>query len=177
MRLFLDMDGVLMNFEGHVRKHGFWWEGPTYHHLPESEWTEAQATNDRKYKDLMATPDFWTTMEPMADAHMLWNYCRPLGAQVLTATPAKAAYRDRCANDKLRSIHQHFDPTFPSHDFHAVLRSEKRKFAGSHENGDRAILVDDMEPNCREWTEAGGIAILHRDAVSTIRILREILHD
>lgn len=172
MKLYLDMDGVLMDFEGHVRKHGFWWSGPTYHHLPESEWTEEQTTNDRKYKALMATPEFWKTMSPMADAHLLWSYCRPFHPHILTATPAGATYRARCRADKFNSVHVYFDPTFPVEDFHAVLRSEKQAHAMPGH-----VLVDDMAANCEEWTRAGGTAILHRDAVSTIRILREIFHD
>ncbi len=90
---------------------------------------------------------------------------------MLTATPASANYKHRCAADKLHTIHRHFDPTFPVEHFHAVLRSEKRSYA--HPG---AILVDDMLPNCDEWTAAGGTAILHTDAVTTIRKLRELLH-
>jgi hypothetical protein len=177
MRLYLDMDGVLMDYDQHILK---WlnppWTGRTYHHLPHDQWTAEETANDQRYKDAMADPEFWATMPPMADAHLLWHWCKPYQPHILTATPANATYRDRCANDKFRSIWTHFDPVFPTSNFWAVLRSEKRLHAGSHENGDRAILVDDMVPNCQEWQEAGGIAILHTDAISTIRKLEEILH-
>jgi hypothetical protein len=177
MRIYLDMDGVLMDYDSHILG---WlnppWTGRTYHHLPLDQWTPEEVTNDLRYKNAMADRRFWRTMRPMADAYELWDFCRPLLPCILTATPDNAVYAARCAADKLFSIHSHFDSLFPVRNFHAVLRSEKRKFAGSHENGDRAVLVDDMLPNCQDWEGAGGIAILHRNAKDTIRQLREILH-
>lgn len=174
MHLFLDMDGVLMDYESHVL--GWFsdpWRGRVYHHLPLDQWTPEEVQNDLRYKDAMADPAFWRTMKPMADAYTLWNFCRPMHPRILTATPARAAYAARCRLDKLFSIHSHFDATFPVENFHAVLRSEKADFARSRE---RAILVDDMLPNCQEWEKAGGIAILHTNAVDTIRKLEELIH-
>ena len=107
----------------------------------------------------------------MKDAQLLWDFCRSLDPHILTATPVNAHYRDRCAKDKLDSVHKHFDFRFPADRFHAVLRSEKKALAKPG-----AILVDDMPPNCEEWNAAGGTAILHKDALSTIKILRELLH-
>lgn len=174
MHLFLDMDGVLMDYESHTDK---WlsprWAGRVYHHLPFDQWTPEEVTNDRRYKDAMADLYFWRTMRPMADAGILWSFCRTMRPRILTATPHGATYAARCANDKLATIHQHFDPTFPVEDFHAVLRSEKALFAA---DGPHCVLVDDMLPNCLEWAKAGGTPILHRDAISTIRKLEELLH-
>lgn len=169
--LYLDMDGVLMDFDGHKSKWIARWEKREYHHLPRAQWTPEETERDAKLHDVMALPEFWRTMPPMADAHILWSYCRPLHPRILTATPAGATYRERCRTDKLQSIFEHFDSTFPVEDFYAVLRSEKRAHAmpGS-------ILVDDMAANCHEWEAAGGVAVLHKDALSTIRILQEIYH-
>ena len=171
MSLYLDLDGVLMDFDGHIRQWGCDWRGPVYHHKPESEWTEEQAANDKRYKEVMAEHSFWQTMPPMKDAMLLWDFCRAHDPHILTATPAGAKYRERCAWDKLTSVHKHFDPHFRSERFHAVLRSEKKHFAKPG-----AVLVDDMLPNCEEWNAAGGTAILHKDALSTIKILREIFY-
>jgi hypothetical protein len=172
MQIYLDMDGVLMDYDRHILKWDCYWRGPLYHHKPESEWTPEQATNDKLYQDAMADPAFWTTMEPMQDAYVLWNFCRPYHPHVLTATPLSgAAYRDRCVEDKLGRIHQLFDGNFPVEDFHACLRHEKKAFATPGH-----ILVDDMAPNCDEWTRCGGTAILHKNALHTIRILQEFIH-
>lgn len=170
--IYLDMDGVLMDFESHISK---WlappWAGRTYHYLPKSEWTEEEQANDLRYQNAMEDHTFWRTMPPMSDAHLLWNFCRPWGHHIMTATPSNATYRARCSADKLHSIHKHFDPVFPIQQFNAVLRSEKASFAKPG-----AILVDDMPANCKEWCEAGGTAILHTDALSTIRKLQELIH-
>ena len=171
MQLYLDMDGVLMDFDRKKIKHMAPWEKRAYHHLPRREWTAEETLRDAELHKVMALPDFWTTMEPMPDAYLLWNFCRPYHPHVLTATPANAHYRERCTKDKLRSIHHLFDSRFPVQDFHACLRHEKRAHAMPGH-----VLVDDMLPNCDEWTEAGGTAILHTDAVSTIRKLQELLH-
>lgn len=169
--LYLDMDGVLMDFDSHILKWGCNWKGPTYHHLPEPQWTVEQATNDRRYKDAMAEHHFWQTMEPMKDARLLWDFCKDQRPHILTATPAGAKYKDRCAADKFAAVRRYFDPEFPLSRFHAVLRSEKKALARPG-----AVLVDDMAPNCDEWNAAGGTAILHKDALSTIKILREIFY-
>jgi hypothetical protein len=169
--LYLDMDGVLMDFESHIAKWGCRWHGDPYIHKPFEQWTPEQRSNDILYKHVMAKQDFWRTMQPMTDAYILWNYCRLHNPHVLTATPHSATYRDRCAADKARSIREFFDPVFPQEQFHAVLRKEKRNFAKPG-----AVLVDDLPHNCHEWTKAGGTAILHKDALTTIRILQEIYH-
>lgn len=172
MDIYLDMDGVLTDYGKHILAWGCDWKGDLYHHLPPHQWTEEQATNDKKYRDAMADPKFWSTMPPMADAYVLWSFCRGFQGQpkVLTATPTNAHYRDRCATDKLATIHRYFDPTFPHESFHAVLRSEKKQYAAGN------LLVDDMRPNCEEWVSAGGTAILHTDAITTITKLRELLN-
>ena len=36
------------------------------------------------------------------------------------------------------------------------------------------ILIDDFEPNIREWEKAGGIGILHKNATDTIEKLNKI---
>lgn len=170
MKLYLDMDGVLMDYDSHMLKWGCNWQGALYHHKPPSEWTQEQAANDKHYQDAMADPVFWASMRPMSDAYVLWSYCRTMDPHVLTATPHSASsYRERCTKDKLNSIHHHFDSRFPAENFHACLRSEKKLLAlPGH------ILVDDMAPNCEEWTAHGGTAILHKDALTTIKILREL---
>lgn len=176
--LYLDMDGVLMDFDGQRKRYMSPWESRHYHHLPKTEWTEEEKARDAELHKVMAMHDFWTTMRPMPDAYVLWTYCRPLLPHVLTATPNNITYRDRCATDKANSIRKHFDPVFPQERFHAVLRSDKSKFAyeGHPQGNVRNVLVDDHPANCAEWEAAGGTAIIHHDALTTIRKLQELYH-
>lgn len=172
MRLYLDMDGVLMDFDSQLRRYSRAPKGDrTYHHLPRDQWTPDEVVRDVEHQAAMADSTFWRTMPPMRDAHQLWTFASQHHPRILTAWPAAAdaQMQVRCAEDKLRSIHGTFDTVFPQQLFHACSRHEKARFAQPG-----AVLVDDMLPNCLEWEKAGGIAILHTSAADTINRLKEI---
>lgn len=180
-RLFLDMDGVLMNFEGAIERHGVprYRDGLHWIARPRDEWPEAMVVADKAYVACMAKHNFWDSIRPMPDAHMLWHHCRTLDPYVLTAAPSDrpgdttfAGLRELISKQKRDSIHLNFDPTFPADNIHVCLRHEKALFA----EGPECILVDDTPGNCQEWIKAGGTAILHVDAISTIRRLQELYH-
>lgn len=168
MHLFLDMDGVLMDFNRAMREQGVVDNETHFIHKPRSEWTPSQVDLDRRVREVMEREDFWPNIPPMPDAHMLWNWCRPIGPRILTATPNVTDFRDRIADQKRQSIFKCFDPIFPAERIHVCLRAEKAQYAPGN------VLVDDMPSNCTEWNAAGGMAILHKDAFTTIRVLREI---
>lgn len=168
LALYLDMDGVLMDFDGAMRAAGI--ENNGYYHTPASQWTQAQQQLHASIIKLLNEPVFWPSVKPMVDANILWDWCRPFHPSVLTAILAEAADPNWVAECKRKSILQNFDSVFPTAtNFHICLRHEKAALAHSN-----AVLVDDNPVNCSEWIKEGGIAVLHRDAVSTIRILREL---
>lgn len=172
--IYLDMDGVLMDFDRGLKEAGFfvWHEQPgnrMYHHMPKDQWTPDELTHDRQIQNLMRRPEFWHGLQPMPDAFLLWEHCAPWGHHILTAAPSAAGGLEMARTNKWGSIGRHFDPHFSPSRFNCCLRSEKQQFAA---NG--SILVDDMPANCEEWTAAGGTAILHKDAISTIKILKEL---
>lgn len=177
-QLYLDMDGVLMNYEGAITAHGIehYKDGKLWIAKPRDQWPPEMIAADHAYIDAMALPTFWSSIEPMPDAHLLWSFARPLLPHVLTATPMDrpgptifAPIRDRIAQQKRESIWSHFDPTFPADHINVCLRHEKAAFAKPG-----AVLVDDTPANCAEWEAADGTAVLHTDAESTIKALREI---
>lgn len=176
MKLYLDMDGVLMDFDRALIENGlFVWNlqagNRTYHHLPREEWTMDEKEHDADVSKLMAREDFWTGIKPMTDAYILWDYCRGFhGVEILTARPQNDKAAERVSKAKIGSIHKHFDSTFPVEHINICLRKEKKNFAQGN------ILVDDLPGNCKDWCEAGGHAILHTDALSTIKILQELFH-
>jgi hypothetical protein len=49
--------------------------------------------------------------------------------------------------------------------------ASKQNYAGSNR-----ILIDDLESNIKEWEEKGGIGILHKNAITTLKILKNILY-
>lgn len=186
MKLYLDMDGVLMDYEGAIERAGVirYREGAHWISKPRDQWPPEMIAADRSYTEAMCHPEFWKGIQPLHDAHLLWQFARPLNPHVLTATPPErpgdprlGQIRDRIAQDKRESIWRHFDSAFPDDAINVCLRHEKAKFAGGPSPADAInVLVDDTPGNCEEWTAVGGTAILHKDAVSTIRILRELFN-
>lgn len=168
MMLFLDMDGVLMDFNAAIAARGI--ENDGYYYKLPHEWTWEQRELHSKIIKALDDPDFWPSVRPMADAHELWSYCRPHHPHVLTAVLREAKYPNWVELCKQQAILQLFDPTFPIGDhFHLCLKEEKRLWARKDH-----ILVDDNYDNCKDWHEHGGTAILHKDAKTTIAQLKEI---
>lgn len=180
MKLYLDMDGVLMNYEGAIEAAGVvrYCDGAHWISKPRDTWPPEMVAADKAYVECMARPDFWASIKPMADAHLLWDFCRTKNPSILTAAPTDrpgetkfATLRNCITQDKRRSIWRHFDSTFPAENIHVCLRHEKALFSGPG-----ALLVDDTPGNCEEWTARGGTAILHTNAMTTITKLRELLY-
>lgn len=178
--LYLDMDGVLMDFEGAIFAHGVkrYADGAKWITKPRDQWPDEMVAADKAYVGAMALPTFWPSIQPMTDAKALWAFCASLNPRVLTAAPSDRPGEKRfaelfpvIAKQKCNSIWEHFDREFPIEHIHVCLRHEKAHFAKPG-----AVLVDDTPGNCEEWTAAGGIAILHKDAKTTIAQLLEIFH-
>lgn len=168
--IYLDMDGVLMDFDRGQREHGLpVWQGRTYHTLPRDEWEPHEEARDKLVQGVMSRPNFWPSLVPMADAFLLWEHCAPWGHRVLTARPSSAEAALRVHGHKFDSIRTHFDGRFCPSRFICCLRSQKALYAKAGH-----VLVDDLPSNCQEWERAGGTAILHKDALSTIKILKEL---
>jgi hypothetical protein len=178
--IYLDMDGVLMDYEGAIKAHNIkpYPEGAHWISKPRAEWPPAMVAADKAYVECMMLPTFWPSIKPLPDAHLLWQYARLFPTHVLTATPTDrpgeykfSSIRNMIARQKRDSIWSNFDPTFPADCINICLRHEKASYAKPG-----SILVDDTPGNCQEWEAAGGVAILHKDALSTIRILQELSH-
>lgn len=182
MSLFLDMDGVLMDFDAVIAAHGIINDG--YYYVPQSQWTPKQHLIHNSIIALLNKPEFWPSVGPMRDAHELWSWCAPMHPHILTAVLKEATDPAWVAECKRQSIVGNFDPRFPLADnFHVCLRHEKVAFAVDidplpyADQTPRAnVLVDDNPKNCEEWTAAGGFAILHKSAAESIRQLREYYH-
>jgi 5'(3')-deoxyribonucleotidase len=169
-KLYLDMDGVIADFDRNLREFGVTDNETHFIHKPRTEWTASQVALDLAVRGVMELEDFWPTIPVAPGSYELWDYCKQFDLHILTATPNVTEFRDRIARQKREWIQKHFGP-FADENVHVCLRAEKAAFAAPTH-----LLVDDMPSNCKEWNAAGGLAIMHSTAQNTIQHLREIYH-
>lgn len=146
--LFLDLDGVLADFDASVRA--------TTGRLPRDLTARAM------WKALAAHPDFYGTLDMMADAPDLWAFCAPLRPTILTglpmgrwAEPQKRAWVARVLGADVPVV--------------ACLSREKHRWSGPGH-----VLVDDRLDLRDRWEAAGGTFVHHTTAAASVAALRAL---
>jgi len=151
-QLFIDLDGVLADFDGFYES----------------------SFGIRPDRDAPEPPDFWTHIEEhgrffldmpmMADAMKLWD-----GARVLHPNPIILTGLPRMADaepHKRAWVARHIGADAPV----ICCRSRDKRLHGKP--GD--ILVDDWQKYRHLWEEMGGVFVLHRSAESSLAQLAEL---
>ncbi|QJE74899.1 hypothetical protein HHL28_13850 [Aerophototrophica crusticola] len=145
-RLFLDLDGVLADFDRGVEMI----TGRRPDQLPTKVMWAA----------LARAPDFFGTLHLMQDAHDLWEYCKPHRPVILTGLPLgkwAAPQKQRWVANMLGA------------DVEVItcMARDKPRWSGPGH-----VLVDDREKTKPGWEEKGGTFILHRNAAESIAALK-----
>lgn len=153
------MDGCIADFHSHFNV-------CFKHHYPNH--TPMDFINELK-KEVSSYPNWWDTIPPMEDSNILINFLKKHNFEILTAY---AEWDKRSIKAKPKWCWKHFG-ICPAR-VNVVLRKEKALFA-KDSNGRPNILIDDYEKNIKEFNDAGGIGILHRNANSTIAKLQKHL--
>lgn len=146
--LFLDLDGVLADFDAHVQQ--LFGKRPADMDLREM-WTRA-ARADR----------FFETMPPTPDAMELWEFCKPYEPTILTGLPRG----DWAAPQKRRWVARHLGPDVP------VITCMARDKADHARPG--AVLVDDSTRFAHLWQARGGVFVRHTSAADSIAQLKRL---
>jgi len=161
-KLYLDMDGVVADFNAYARK--ICKQEVTDDRWPEEEWNKIK-DNEHLYRDLDKTPE----------ADELVEYCKQFAKKYgyelmfLTAIP-RSNDMPWSFYDKVLWIQKYYG-NIPV--MFGPYSKDKQKHA---KPGD--ILIDDRTSNYNEWIEAGGIAILHKgDLGATIKKLESLVED
>ena len=130
--------------------------------------------------DISDYPDkFFRTMPPMMDMHLFQDYLKGIDrdrVHILTAVPKRRTSATSVFDEKREWVKEHF-PFIKSSNINIVFREHKALFAKIHPH---SILIDDNKNNINEWRAAGGIAIWHKDALSSIKkamAVHEVLWD
>jgi len=154
LTLFLDLDGVMFDFDGYFEK----LFGLPCSLLPDKE----------MWRLIESHGAFFRTM-PLCEGAMHFYRCvLPLHPMFLTACPG-SRFADIAAQ-KRGAVRHHFGDKAPM----VPTPGGEAKVHYMHARGD--ILVDDFGRNCDRWREEGGFAIHHNgDFTSTMLQLSEYL--
>jgi phosphoglycolate phosphatase-like HAD superfamily hydrolase len=157
-RIFVDLDGVLADFEKKAR---------------EALKADPLATDKSSINELFRRLEqyqqsggkYFEEMDPMPDAMQLWNYvkkhnpiiCSAIG-RITNAEPEKRAW-----------VRHHLGSSAEASALFVPGAKEKCRHAGHNH-----ILIDDKLKAITPWVQAGGIGILHTSAALTIHKLKEL---
>ena len=150
-QIYLDCDGVLADFDKGAKK---------ILGLPPGIF-EDRFGSDQFWKLLASHGDFFGGLDPMPDAYELYRAVKHKKPIILTGLPQG----DWAEPQKRRWAARHF-PGVPVITTLAALKREH-----CHP-GD--VLVDDRTQHRHLWEAEGGVFIVHTDAKSSIRALREM---
>jgi 5'(3')-deoxyribonucleotidase len=152
MKVFIDMDGVLSDFDKPIIEQ----------FDTKKEWANRWE---------LLPEDFFFSLPKMPDADELINHISgQFDWHVLTAIPNDSGFPE-CRVQKMQWIFKHYK-IFPVR-IHCVFQREKLYYA-VEENLSPNILIDDSERNVADWKSKGGIAILHTSARDSIRELQQL---
>lgn len=156
--VYLDMDGVLADFDRR-KMEAF---GNLLEDVPaDISW--------KMIKD--HDPDWYANLLPMPDARHLVDGLRSIAnlkVAVLTAVPQIGRNMDAKPQKKYW-LGKYFPELLDDFNIGPYARHKHYHCRP----GD--ILIDDVERNIKQWHEAGGLGILHTDAITSIRIVRDYI--
>ena len=187
-KIFLDMDGVSVDFDGTWKKEfGFDlndWYAITMNSLQiDNNFEEASDTFNQMFWDtMMKKPNFFINAKPMKNLFFLKLFLRNEPYSILTALPNRKYVKwEEILNIKIQK------------EDWAAKHFKKRKidFANLCVGGDGSaisknefithdvdcILIDDNLKNIEAWRKGGGLGIHHTSIFKTIKELRGLIHD
>ena len=158
-KIYVDLDGTLVNFNQGVKELG---------------WTDeekAKYENDDPMWVLVANcPHFYANLKPLDGAIDFFNkLIERFGkdkVEILSGVPRNHRGVKTSREDKNTWCKKYLPPDIK---VNLCLRAEKINFCKDKS----CILIDDLKGNCKEWEVAGGIAILCRQNYD--EMLNEIL--
>lgn len=152
MKIFVDMDGVLCNFEKKAAETLGVPLTKKIDYDDEKTWEKINAEGSK----------FWSTMEWLPDGKELWDFVKDLNTTILSSPPKE----ESCSKGKREWIKKNLG------DVPVILDSEKYLYAVPG-----AVLIDDLAKNIDPWQDHKGIGILHKGTASTLNFLKKLLAD
>lgn len=159
IKIYVDLDGVLVDFQKMAFEiAGIRMTDDTEKHLRRDFWKSVD-------RHVAAGKPFFSAMDPLHDAFVLWDYIKDRSPEILSAT----GHVRGAAAEKRSWVRKHLGDTVANSAHFVRDGADKAKFATPN-----SILIDDRAKVLAPWEAAGGIAILHTSAISTIEALRKL---
>jgi len=165
-QMYVDMDGVLVNLDKGFKAVSGGLSPQDY---------EAKNGKNTFWKVVNKNPNFWLDLEPLPDAKVLWDYIKDRFKDP-PAVVLSAGVGTKIKEQKTAWIRKHIDPSVQviiassgvSKPQYIIDRADVRL---TH------ILLDDTDKNITAWENSGKnrIAILHKDAASSINKIKQIV--
>jgi hypothetical protein len=158
--IYVDLDGVLVDFVKLAKQWVPGWEDDNHPNRNKKLDRELWGRVGGRAKNGIA---FWGQMDPIPDAHELWNYLKKYNPQILSAKGVVG----NPETEKRAWVAKHLgaDVTVNL----VTKAAEKSQLAAPGR-----ILIDDKRKALDPWIAAGGIGILHTSAANTIQQLKEL---
>ena len=163
-KIYLDMDGVLADFERGVKEIcGL--TPPSQnakHHKP--------GEDDEMCEAIKACPHFYDYLELMPGAKAMFDAIyEKYGdkCEILTGIPKPRREIVNAASDKKIWVKRLLSEDVV---VNIVFREEKPQYC----HGEGCVLIDDMERNIRDWKALGGTGIVYVSTEETMNRLREL---
>lgn len=154
MQLFLDLDGVLADFDGH------------YERLFGHRLDRTVVDPPNLWENISTEQTFYRDLPPLPDAMELWEGVKHLDPVILTGLPKASRGVPLAEKHKREWVAEHFGATVS---VVCCLSKDKRCHG---KPGD--VLIDDWAMYRHLWIAMGGIFILHTSAKNSLYALRTL---
>jgi len=170
MKLFLDLDGVLVDLEKGL-------EDQLNYHFPILRNKQGQTEVDALWINIFINhPTFWIDLPLMEHAKELYQksleFCdKPF---ILTASPeiyGETTMHRMCTTQKKSWVEKHFGKDQANRTI--VTKSKKKQEYIGNFNKHDYVLIDDHSGNINRWNAAKGTGILYKELNSTLKQLKD----
>jgi len=159
-KIFLDMDGVLCDFERAMKV------------IDLGLFVQHKIDNSKSWGMIgNAGVEYWSDMPWTPDGKLLWSKLKSLKPTILSSTPRleRGVVHQNAKEGKRIWLQRELGNDMAKRAMIVPYKKLKQKYSGK-----RNILIDDFRSNIEDWENKGGIGILHKDALTTIKKLKEL---